>query len=480
MVARALLLFLLLYPLALIVLNLEKIGPGLPGLLSFWLAQTSFGIVGYVVAVRRPTNLLGWLMIGIGLVLPVQAVSGQLVRLSADPMPPIAAALVILGNLLGTPTLFALVLLTVLLFPSGRIPARPWRILLWPFSIVYVVFSALSVTFDPGSGATRNPLYVEGLRDEIPWILPAGLVIGGLAILTAPAWRWWRAIGTERSQLKWIALAALVGIALLISPGQPLLRFNLALALFPAAAGIAILRDQLFDIDFVINRSVLYSLVAITLVAALEVVASAAEQLLGPTQRDQLGFLRPLLVLVVLPGFRPLERALRPFVDRMLPMTERLVLLFADIVSSTEIARAMGDARWGDLLRRYYATVRRELQRFGGVEVRTTGDGYFATFRDALSAARCALSLATATSDLGMPTRGGLHIGDCDMRGGKPEGINVHLAARVMAAADGGTVLASESYRDVLVGSDAVFETLGPRRLKGIPGEVHLYRLASA
>ena len=159
-------------------------------------------------------------------------------------------------------------------------------------------------------------------------------------------------------------------------------------------------------------------------------------------------------------------------------MNERLALLFTDIVSSTEVASRLGDARWRELLERYYARVRHQLQEHEGTEIGTTGDGFFATFYDARAAARCALALEPETADLPLRTRVGLHVGDCDMRGGQPAGINVHLAARVMSAGEGASVIVSESCRDVLSGEMFKFESLGRRSLKGIPGEVHLFRLA--
>jgi class 3 adenylate cyclase len=482
--ARAVVLFLLtLFPPLAIGFHWNEIGPsngGPLGLLSFTLALQSVGIVGYLITLRRPANPLGWLMLAIGLVLPVTALLSEIIRALRGSFPAVAGFVAVLQEVTGW-MLVGSWLLAVLLFPDGRLPGRVWRVLLWPVALAYLAYEASGTLAKPELNGLPNPLFVPGMRQDQPGSLSLLVFsVGLVAVLVTPVWRWRRALGRERSQLKWIAFAGILGLVLVfVSRDQPLVGLSLTILLFPAAAGIAILRDRLFDIDFVINRTALYGTVAIVLLAAFGVLSALIEQLLSPTLHDQLGLVRPFVAVAVLPAFRPLERRVRPFADRLLPTNERLALLFTDIVGSTDMLSAVGDASWRELLGRYYAQVRAELRRFGGTEVDTTGDGFFATFRDPVAAARCALALIPATADLSIRTRVGLHFGDCDMRGGHPIGINVHVAARVMALADGNTVLVSESCRDALSGAALQFESLGGRKLKGIPGEVHVYRLSA-
>ncbi len=110
-------------------------------------------------------------------------------------------------------------------------------------------------------------------------------------------------------------------------------------------------------------------------------------------------------------------------------------VLFTDIVGSTELAAAVGDRAWRALLERHNALVRRELSRWDGQEVDTTGDGFLATFRTPAQGIRCALSIRDALSAAGIAVRAGLHTGECQVTGGEVAGIAVHIAARVSAAA---------------------------------------------
>ncbi len=151
------------------------------------------------------------------------------------------------------------------------------------------------------------------------------------------------------------------------------------------------------------------------------------------------------------------------------------VLLFADIVDSTQRARELGDRRWRDLLDAFRSAVRRQLTRFGGREVDTAGDGFFTAFDVPTQAIRCARALGDALAPLGIRIRTGLHAGECELSEGKLAGMAVHIAARVMTEAAPGEVLVSSTLRDLLAGSSFSFADRGARRLKGAPGEWRLY-----
>ena len=150
-------------------------------------------------------------------------------------------------------------------------------------------------------------------------------------------------------------------------------------------------------------------------------------------------------------------------------------VLFTDIVGSTEMAAAVGDAAWKSLLARYYAMVRGRLVRFGGREIDTAGDGLFASFPAPAEAVRCAHSIRAGASELGITVRSGLHVGETETIEGKVGGIAVHIGARIAAAAGPNEVLVSGTVKDLVEGSGLRFEDRGEATLKGVPGTRRLY-----
>src|SRR5947208_2806662 len=146
-------------------------------------------------------------------------------------------------------------------------------------------------------------------------------------------------------------------------------------------------------------------------------------------------------------------------------------VLFTDIVGSTEKAASLGDQRWRNLLDDHHATIRRVLARFRGREVKTTGDGFLATFDGPARGVRCACAITDEIRSLGVEVRAGLHTGECEMIGDDVGGIAVHIGARVAALAGASEVLVSGTVKDLVAGSGLRFQDRGIRSLKGIPGE---------
>jgi pimeloyl-ACP methyl ester carboxylesterase len=155
-------------------------------------------------------------------------------------------------------------------------------------------------------------------------------------------------------------------------------------------------------------------------------------------------------------------------------------VLFTDIVSSTKRAAELGDRSWSELLQQHHAIVRRELARFRGREVNTTGDGFLITFDGPGRAIRCAVSISRQVRSLGIEIRAGLHSGECETVGSNIGGIAVHIGSRVAAMANAGEILASSTVKDLVVGSGISFEDRGVHALKGVPGEWHLFAVARA
>ena len=154
-------------------------------------------------------------------------------------------------------------------------------------------------------------------------------------------------------------------------------------------------------------------------------------------------------------------------------------IVFTDIVGSTEQAAAVGDERWRHMLDDHDETVRRQLARFQGREVNTTGDGFVAAFDGPTRALRCACAIRDAVRSLGLQVRVGAHTGECERRGDDLGGIAVHIAARVAALAGGSEVLVSGTVHDLVAGSGVDFTDRGVRALKGVPGEWRLYEVLS-
>ena len=183
------------------------------------------------------------------------------------------------------------------------------------------------------------------------------------------------------------------------------------------------------------------------------------------------------------PGWRASFQEIAEFLTgRQAEVTDDRVLatvLFTDIVDSTRRAVEMGDRDWHALLDAHDAVVRSQLSRFRGREVNTSGDGFLAMFDGPQRAIRCAMAIRDAVQSLGIEVRAGLHTGECEVRGDDIGGIAVHIGARVSALAGANDVLVSSTLRDLVIGSGLEFEKRSAHELKGVPGEWHLFAVAS-
>jgi class 3 adenylate cyclase len=162
---------------------------------------------------------------------------------------------------------------------------------------------------------------------------------------------------------------------------------------------------------------------------------------------------------------------------REAPEPDRVLatVLLTDLVGSTERATDLGDRRWRELLEAHHAVVRRELERFGGREVDTAGDGFLAAFDGPARAIRCGCAVVDAVSGLGLEVRAGVHTGECEVIGDKLAGVAVHVGARVSACAGPGEVLVSSTVRDLIAGSGIELADRGLHALKGVEDERRLY-----
>jgi hypothetical protein len=306
------------------------------GIVTLALAGLTFGSVGALLVTRVPGNAIGpvFCMAGVGLPLSMlgSAYARYGVFVAADQPHGVRLA-VLLDDVLGPPC-FGLLAIALLLFPTGCLPSRRWRPALW-LAVAGTVAIALGYTFRPGGGdapfeSVSNPLGIHGAFEPMDALTGLGWLLMGLGVLLAAAamiGRLRRSSGFERQQLKWIAYAAgLVGVVVALDEasyfanlaGIHTLRdtlLGLGLAAFPLAAGIAILRYRLYDIDVVINRTLVYGSLTATL--ALVYVGSVLllQLALGPiTSGSSLAVAVSTLGVAAL--FRPARSRIQAIVDR--------------------------------------------------------------------------------------------------------------------------------------------------------------------
>jgi len=163
-------------------------------------------------------------------------------------------------------------------------------------------------------------------------------------------------------------------------------------------------------------------------------------------------------------------------------VTDRVLatVLFTDIVGSTEHLAELGDRKWRDLLDAHDRTIRRQLERFRGREVGTTGDGFLATFDGPGRAIECGCAMRDAVRTLGLEIRVGLHTGEIEVRADNDvAGVAVHIGARVAQHAGAAEVLVSSTVKDLVAGSGIEFDDRGEHELKGVPGTWRLFSVVS-
>jgi signal transduction histidine kinase len=322
-------------------LVLLVIGPGrlLPndvfsgiGGASFLVVALTFASVGMLVARRAPENAIGWIFLYTGLANSVQLLSWQYadVGLHAGNRFPGAHAAAVFNSVIGEATA-GLLGLSLLLFPDGRLPSRRWRPALMSL-VVGMALLVLAGTLRPGPYAepfaqVSNPFGLAGARaamdaaDIAGWLLVVtGIGLGAWAMVV----RLRRAHGLERQQLRLVlevgavatTVAALIMATWLVWPeGHLQARIALLGVCFssvPLAAGLAILRYRLYEIDVVVNRTLVYA--AVTLVLGL--VFAATVVLLGTALGRGSGWATAAATLVVAVVFRPLRARVQDVVDR--------------------------------------------------------------------------------------------------------------------------------------------------------------------
>ena len=150
-------------------------------------------------------------------------------------------------------------------------------------------------------------------------------------------------------------------------------------------------------------------------------------------------------------------------------------MLFTDIVSSTETAAKLGDRDWTALLRTHDGIIHSGVTKFGGREVKHTGDGSLSVFEGPARAVRCWLSIRDQLGGIGLAIRGGLHTSEVELVNGDVRGLGVHIAARLMTLASPGELAVSSVVRDLSAGSGLEFVERGHYELNGVPGDWQVF-----
>ena len=305
----------------------------------YLLLFVSFATVGALIASRQPGNAVGWIFCYLGLAFPLAGTGEEyaLYALVTEPGSlPGGEGLVWLAALLGGPTIFAVFALVFLLFPEGRLLSRRWRLVVWLDLVAVACLVCLA--FEPGPlgnlGLVRvaNPFGVERLAAPLGTLGLVGLfttlavaAAGGISLVV----RFRRARGVERQQLKWFAFSGVVFCAVLAigpvlwslpeSAGPGWIWTVLFLAgasTIPVSVGIAILRYRLYEIDLLINRTLVYGSLTIALVALYfgGIVLLQRVFVLLTGQRSTLAVVASTLLIAAL--FNPLRRRIQSFIDR--------------------------------------------------------------------------------------------------------------------------------------------------------------------
>jgi hypothetical protein len=322
--------------LLLLVLNLSHPGTHI---FEWWLGNSLVVIdvtVGAIVASRRPENPVGWLLCLSGVAVSTSSFTAQyaIYALLANPNTlPAGQAMAWIASWL-LPIMIGLQVFYLLLFPTGRLPSRRWRWVAWltvAFVVVGVILSAFSTDPENGLGPIRNPLGIEGFTIAYKALLYTMSPLLFVTVALSVFMRLRRAEGVERQQIKWFAYAAAawaIGIIfniITLAIDTPYWFERAAVAYFtvagttiPIAIGIAILRYRLYEIDTLINRTLVYgsltALLALVYFGGVATVQVVFRAFTGQQEQPQLAIVVSTLVIAAL--FNPLRRRIQAFIDR--------------------------------------------------------------------------------------------------------------------------------------------------------------------
>ena len=303
------------------------------------LVLLAFATVGSLIASRRPDNPIGWLFCISTLLWALGNVLQEYTTYALIMVPgslPAGALMGVIGHWIGGIGFFLMLTFLLLLFPNGHLPSPRWRFLAW---LIAVLLALYSITFllspypyansaiDLRLEAVRNPIGIgsaNDLFDQLGGITPLLLFPTILACIVSVFLRFRRASGVERQQLKWFTYGMTLSILMIIiililifstANGGSSWPFYLAVVCIPISAGIAMLRYRLYDIDVLINRTLIYGILTAVLALAYAISILVLQYLLSAfTEGSQLAIVGSTLVIAVL--FQPLRSHIQRIIDR--------------------------------------------------------------------------------------------------------------------------------------------------------------------
>jgi signal transduction histidine kinase len=346
--------------------------------IGFVLSFAMFPVIGYVLAIRRPENAIGWLMLGIGTFFGATAIltsPGEYLLYSGDR--DLGLMLIAFDSPSWVPIVVLPVTFLLLLFPDGHLPSPRWRWFAWTLGVGLVVVY-FAILLDPGPLAESpvpnvpNPLGIDALGPFLDVAQATILVIpiGVIGSLLSLGLRFRRSSGIERLQLRWLLTAAafvalLYSAALLASlgsswgaegdPGWVTVLQNIVIpsfTLIPIAIGVSILRYRLFDIDVVINRAVLFGALAVFITIVYVAIVVGVGALVGSRASPVLSAAAAATVAL---AFQPLRRRAQRLADRLVygkratpyevlsEFSERVGQTYANEELLPRMARALGE-----------------------------------------------------------------------------------------------------------------------------------------
>jgi hypothetical protein len=301
-------------------------------LYEFWLTialiSPTFATLGALIVSRRPRNIIGWIFLVPGVGGGVQLFSGQYatVALRSETLPGGAVAAWL--STLAQRALVASILFLILLFPTGRLLSPRWRSVAWIVGTAIVV-SVVALALKPGPiegfAPFRNPFGVDATAAVLDLLAAigdwAGLACVVVAILSLIL-RFYRSRGEERLQLKWFAYASTLGVLAILLGGERqiigTLVWTVAPLSLPISAGIAVLKYRLYDIDILINRTLVYAsltaMLALVYFGGVAATQTMFRALTGQQEQPQLAIVVSTLIIAAL--FNPLRRRIQSLIDR--------------------------------------------------------------------------------------------------------------------------------------------------------------------
>jgi hypothetical protein len=314
----------------------EMVLTGIPTTVILLTQMVSFSVVGALIASHRPENPIGWLFLAAALFYGIEIAGEEYAIYALFTNPdslPLGAELAWLTEWIWAPGFGIILVFLPLLFPDGHLPSRRWRGVGWLGGLSIGLICVLtSIVLWPERGPAL--LQLEGFAGEVEewrsavsdWVLKLGgpmLLVAGLGAVISLLVRFRRARGDERQQIKWFASAAALTLAWIIvaeeQSGEIVALWGLlVIASIPVATGMAILRYRLYDIDRIINRTLVYGVLTgiLALVYFGGVATSEAifRALTGQEQQPQIAVVVSTLVIAAL--FTPLRRRIQRFIDR--------------------------------------------------------------------------------------------------------------------------------------------------------------------